>query len=118
MGLCCKCCIAPGHALFTLTHGGPDAFPQVPFSSAWYVSEKAFGSDSRCQSLPDLCLHLETACSLATPCELQTKKVYNITFQQSVFIANVSENETWGIPFNVTACPPGLCYNRATRTKW
>ncbi len=45
-------------------------------------------------------------------------QAYIITFQMPIFIANVSEDETWGIPYNVTDCPPGLCYNRTTRTKW
>ncbi len=45
-------------------------------------------------------------------------QAYNMTFQMPIYVANVSEDETWGIPFNVTACPPGLCYNRTTRTKW
>ncbi len=41
-----------------------------------------------------------------------------MTFQMPIYIANVSEDETWGIPFNATDCPLGLCYNRTTRTKW
>ncbi len=48
-------------------------------------------------------------------CALQT---YSIIFQMPIVIANVSEDETFGILFNATDCPPGLCYNRTTRTKW
>ena len=35
-----------------------------------------------------------------------------------VFFSNVSEDDNWGMPWGPTDCPPGLCYNSTTRTKW
>ncbi|KAF8060038.1 serine/threonine-protein kinase [Scenedesmus sp. PABB004] len=35
-----------------------------------------------------------------------------------VFISNVSESVTFGAPNPPYDCPPGLCYDAATRTRW
>ncbi len=43
---------------------------------------------------------------------------FSLALQIPIYAANVSEDETWGIPFNATDCPTDLCYNRTTRTKW
>ncbi|GFH28735.1 calcium/calmodulin-dependent 3',5'-cyclic nucleotide phosphodiesterase 1B, partial [Haematococcus lacustris] len=36
---------------------------------------------------------------------------------RAMYFSNVTENTTWGIPHRPD-CPPGLCYNNATQTKW
>ncbi|GFH27870.1 uncharacterized protein HaLaN_26256 [Haematococcus lacustris] len=42
-----------------------------------------------------------------------------LTLLDPVFIRNVSADESWSIPGGEpTNCPPGLCYNATTRTKW
>ncbi len=44
---------------------------------------------------------------------------YFMTFQLAIYIDGVPENETWSQPpANATNCPPGLCYNATTRSKW
>ncbi|GFH11102.1 PDEase domain-containing protein, partial [Haematococcus lacustris] len=39
------------------------------------------------------------------------------TVSAPVLFANVSNTETWGIPYTIDDCPVGLCYDTVTRTK-
>ncbi|GFH12376.1 calcium/calmodulin-dependent 3',5'-cyclic nucleotide phosphodiesterase 1B [Haematococcus lacustris] len=39
------------------------------------------------------------------------------TVSAPVLFANVSNAETWGIPYTIDDCPVGLCYDTVTRTK-
>ncbi|KAJ9526981.1 hypothetical protein QJQ45_025308 [Haematococcus lacustris] len=41
-----------------------------------------------------------------------------VTLSIQIYFSNVSSNESFGIPWQPTDCPPELCYNPATRTRW
>ncbi len=40
-----------------------------------------------------------------------------IIFLGPIYESDVNENETWGSNLTVSDCPPGLCYDKETRTK-
>ncbi|KAL6753531.1 hypothetical protein V8C86DRAFT_1831984 [Haematococcus lacustris] len=41
-----------------------------------------------------------------------------VTISMPLYLSNVSSNESFGIPWQPFDCPPGLCYDSVTHTKW